>query len=91
METLIILQELVEEYMAPDYYMPDMVDKVTYRLFTDYEKARAWAEEWVKEYNGKIACTQVIDGEKVDLPALVEEVPNKWECFLATRHYTPKK
>jgi hypothetical protein len=86
MRTLVIIYVCELEEPPEGYYMPDMVQNKTYRLFTDYDKARAWTLEWVKDYNKTLKKTvRGASGEfeELDEPVLIEVEPNHWDCPLA--------
>jgi hypothetical protein len=68
----------------PYYGMADWVETTQGYAFDDYEKARYWVLEWVKEYNKTIKRT-IPDGKggfiESDEPVLVETEKDIWGCF----------
>jgi hypothetical protein len=84
-EIFVILQY---GYMQDDPYygMADWVEETKGYVFDDYEKARYWVLQWVKEFNGRWKKTERNEsGEMVDSsePVLVEVSKDVWECFAA--------
>jgi|GEM_PF-4601961 hypothetical protein len=68
----------------PYYGMADYVQRTEGYVFDDYEKARYWVLEWVKDYNKRTKKTERNEsGEfiKLDDPVLVEVSKDIWESF----------
>ena len=83
METLVIIDSC-ETVTHDDYPNPDMEEITEYRLFTDYDKARIWALQWVSDYNKRFKKSKPDSTEWSDEPVLVEEIPNRWAYPLAS-------
>ena len=53
-------------------------------VFEDYEKAREWVLEWVKDYNRRTKKTERDESGKfvpIDEPVLIEVSKDVWESF----------